>query len=159
MKKQTIKKVLNFLEKKEKKITPFRWKLTNNEQLTEEELNIKGNLKLAQSNITSLPKGLNVSGYVDLIDCQNLKSIQEELYVTEDLYLGGCINLESLPNNSFVGGDVHLEYCENITSIPPGLKIGGNLIIFKTPLTKFSDDELLDMIKPDGYIKGKISRL
>jgi hypothetical protein len=159
METQTIKKVLNFLEKKEKKMKPYRWKLINNEPLTEEELNIKGNLKLARTNITSVPKGLNVSGYIDLIDCQNLKSIQEDLYVMEDLYLGGCLNFESLPKNSFVGGDVHLEYCKNLTFLPAGFKVGGDLIIFKTPLTKFSDDELFDMIKPYGYIKGKISRL
>jgi len=38
------------------------------------------------------------------------------------------------------------------------LKVDKDLYIKNTPLTKFSDDELLDMIKPDGFIKGEIKR-
>jgi hypothetical protein len=38
------------------------------------------------------------------------------------------------------------------------LKVGGNLYIFKTNFTKFSDDEIRDMIKP-GFIGGKIMRM
>ena len=90
--------------------------MLKNIPLTEEDLNVKGNLKLANTEITSLPEGLKVGGYLDLSKCKSL------------------------------------------TSLPKGLKVDNNLHIKKTPLEKFSDDELLDMIKPDGFIKGEIKR-
>jgi hypothetical protein len=37
------------------------------------------------------------------------------------------------------------------------LKVDGNLNIRKTVLTKYSDDELREMVKP-GFIKGEIYR-
>jgi len=159
MEKETIEKILDFLEKEENKNAPFMWKLLNNKPLTKEQLTIKGHLRLTRTNITSLPKDLNVLGYLNLIDCKNLKSIQEGLYVREDLYLGGCINFESLPNDSFVGGNLHLEYCENLSSLPNGLKVEGNLFINNTPLAKkYTNEEIRDMVKPDGYIIGYILR-
>ena len=159
MEKETLKRIFDFLEKEENKNAPVLWKLINNKLLTKEQLTIKGHLRLARTNITSLPKGLNVLGYLDLIGCENLKSIQEGLYVREDLYLGGCINFESLPNNSFVGGNLHLEYCKNLSSLPNGLKVEGGLFIHDTPLAKkYTNDEIRDMVKPDGYIIGQILR-
>jgi len=159
MEKETLKNIFYFLEEKENKSAPFIWKLKNNEPFTENEITIKGHLRLARTNITSLPKGLNVLGYLDLIGCENLKSIQEGLYVREDLYLGGCINFESLPNDSFVGGDMHLFNCRNITELPNGLKVEGSLFIYGTPLAKkYTNDEIRDMVKPDGYIIGYINR-
>lgn len=159
MEKETIEKILDFLEKEENKNAPFMWKLLNNKPLTKEQLTIKGHLRLTRTNITSLPKDLNVLGYLNLIDCKNLKSIQEGLYVREGLYLGGCINFESLPNDSFVGGNLHLEYCENLSSLPNGLKVEGDLFINNTPLAKkYTNEEIRDMVKPDGYIIGYINR-
>jgi len=38
------------------------------------------------------------------------------------------------------------------------LKIGAFLNIRKTKLAKYSDDELKDMIKPNGYIQLSIFR-
>ena len=159
MKKEIVKRIFEFLEDKGEHNMPFNFKLLNNEPLTKRDLNVEGSLYLATKNITSLPKGLNVLGYLACIDCKNLKFIQEGLYVREDLYLGGCINFESLPNDSFVGGDLHLEYCKNLTSLPKGLKVEGNLYIDNTPIAnKYSNDEIRDMVKPDGYILGQIYR-
>ena len=92
MVKETLKRIFEFLEEKGEHKAPFLWKLENNIPLTEEDLNVKGNLYLRDSEITSLPKGL---------------------------------------------------------------KVGGDLLIFGTPIAKFDDDELREMIKP-GFIKGEI---
>jgi len=116
MKKDTLKNILDFLLEKENMDKPFRWKLVNNEPLTKEELTIKGDLFLTDSDITSLPEGLKVGGYLDLGNCTSL------------------------------------------TSLPEGLKIGAFLNIRKTKLAKYSDDELKDMIKPNGYIQLSIFR-
>jgi hypothetical protein len=37
------------------------------------------------------------------------------------------------------------------------LKVGGVMFIEYTPLKKYTDDELREMVKP-GFIKGKIHR-
>jgi len=37
------------------------------------------------------------------------------------------------------------------------LKVGNSLFIGDTPLEKYTDDELREMVKP-GFIKGKIKR-
>jgi len=41
--------------------------------------------------------------------------------------------------------------------LPEGLKVRGDLHIKNTELTKYSDDELREIIQP-GFIKGKIIR-
>jgi hypothetical protein len=66
MEKETLKNIFNFIEKNEGHKTPFMWKLKNEIPLTEEELNVKGNLDLERSKITSLPEGLYVKGNLDL---------------------------------------------------------------------------------------------
>jgi hypothetical protein len=38
------------------------------------------------------------------------------------------------------------------------LKVWGTLYIAQSPLAKLSDEVLLNMIKPDGFIKRKIFR-
>ncbi len=106
MEKETIKNILDFLEKEENKKHKDRdsiiWKLKFDEPITEEELNVKGNLDLSYSKITSLPDGLKVGGYLIL----NYSSIK------------------SLPDNLKVGGRLDLEGCEDLISLPRGLKLG-----------------------------------
>ena len=46
MKKETLKRVFDFLEEKEGHKVPFLWKLFNNIPLTKEELIVKGDLNL-----------------------------------------------------------------------------------------------------------------
>ena len=134
MKKEALKRIFNFLEEKGEHKTPFLWKWENGEPLTEEELNIEGDLDLSGRNITSLPEGLKVG------DALNLART----------------NITSLPEGLKVGDVLNL-IRTNITSLPEGLKVGGYLIINNTPLEKYTDDELREMIKP-GFIKGKIYR-
>ena len=62
MKKEALKRIFEFLEKKEQQNSPLKWKLINNIPLTEEDLNFEGDLDLEWTNITSLPEGLKVGG-------------------------------------------------------------------------------------------------
>jgi hypothetical protein len=137
MKKDTLKNILDFLLEKENMDKPFRWKLVNNEPLTKEELTIKGDLFLPDSDITSLPEGFKVGNSLNLMNCKNLIS---------------------LPKGLKVGGYLDLGNCTSLTYLPEGLKIGAFLNIRNTKLAKYSDDELKDMIKPNGYIQLSIFR-
>ena len=89
MVKEALKRIFKFLEEKEEHKAPFIWKLENNIPLTEEELNVKGNLNLAHSEISFLPEGLKVRGNLSLYSCKNIKSLPEGLDVGGDLYIYG----------------------------------------------------------------------
>jgi hypothetical protein len=139
MEKETLKKIFNFLENQEHK-TPkgkgsISWKLTFNEPFTEEDLTTKNRLNFSNSLITYLPEGLKVGGFLDLYYCKNLISLPEGLKVKYYLNLEGT----------------------KITSLPKGLEVEGHLFIRDTPLKKYTDKELRDMVKP-GFIKGEIRR-
>ena len=134
MNKENLNLLFDFIQNKEGKQIPFLWKFKNNIPLTEDDLNIKGDLILTYSDIESLPEGLKVSGTLDL----------------------SYSKIISLPKGMEVGGTLFLHFSK-ITSLPKGLEIGEHLFIGKTPLTKYSDEELREMIKP-GFIKGKIVR-
>ena len=134
MKIEQLKRIFDFLEEKGEHRAPVKWKLINNIPLTEDDLNVKGDLDLFDSKIKSLPEGLKVSGTLDL----------------------SYSKIISLPKGMEVGGTLFLHFSK-ITSLPEGLEVGNNLYIGKTPLTKYSDEELREMIKP-GFIKGKIVR-
>jgi hypothetical protein len=134
MKKEALKRIFEFLEDKEEHKAPFIWKLENDIPLTEEDLNIEGNLYLRDSEITSLPKGLKVCGWLDLSRSK----------------------IKSLPEGLKVGGDLNLTYTE-ITSLPEGLEVGGTLYLYKSALVEYTDEELREMVKP-GFIQGKIYR-
>jgi hypothetical protein len=133
MEKETLKKIFTFLEEEENKDKPFMWKLMNNEPLTDEELFVEGDLDLIETDIESLPDGLNVEDNLSLYGCKNIQSLPEGLKVGEDLDLGHS----------------------NITSLPKGLKVWGRLFIKNTPLTKYSTEELRQMVNP-GYINNII---
>jgi hypothetical protein len=134
MEKETIRKIFNFLEKEENRKKPFIYKLTFNELITKEELVVDGDLDLSNFKITSLPEGLKVGRVLDLTD-SDIETLPEGLEVGHSLWLAGCWGL---------------------TSLPKGLKVGGNLYIYRTKFTEISDDELVNMIRPNGYIKGEI---
>ena len=134
MKIEQLKRIFDFLEEKGEHNAPVKWKLINNIPLTEDDLNVKGDLDLFDSKIKSLPEGLKVSGTLDL----------------------SYSKIISLPKGMEVGGTLFLHFSK-LTSLPEGLEIGEHLFIGKTPLTKYSDEELREMIKP-GFIKGKIVR-
>jgi hypothetical protein len=134
MEKQALKRIFDFLEEKGEHRAPFLWKFKNNEPLIEEDLNVEGNLDLSNSNITLLPEGLKVGGTLDLIQ----------------------LNIETLPEGLKVGNKLLLAF-SSIQTLPKGLEVGGDLYIYGTPLTKYSGEELREMIKP-GFIKYDIVR-
>ena len=133
MEKETLKKIFTFLEEEENKDKPFMWKLMNNEPLTDEELFVEGDLDLTETDIESLPDGLNVEDNLSLYGCKNIQSLPEGLKVGEDL------ELQNTP----------------IQLLPKGLKVWGRLFIKNTPLTKYSTEELRQMVNP-GYINNII---
>ena len=104
---EQLKKIIDFLEKKEGKIPKekgnLRWKMVFNEPFTKKELYIKDALYLNHSNVRSLPEGFKVWGDLNLA-----KS-----------------HIESLPEGLKVGGSLRLGYT-NIASLPKGLKVGGD---------------------------------
>jgi hypothetical protein len=155
MVKEVLKRIFEFLEEKGEHNTPFLWKLLNNIPLTKEELDIEGDLNLKNTNITSLPEGLKVGGTLDLSFCTELTSLSKGLKVGGDLNLFYS-NITSLPEGLKVGGYLSL-IGTNMTTLPKGLEVGDFIFIRNTPLTKYTDEKLREMIKP-GFIKGKISR-
>ena len=132
MEKEALKRIFEFLEEKGKHRAPVMWKHKNNIPLTEEDLNVKGDLNLSWSIISSLPEGLKVGGDLDLFESK----------------------ITSLPEGLEVGGDLDLSET-NITLLPKGLQVGGKLFIRGCAVIKYSFNELMDMIKP-GFIKGRI---
>ncbi len=134
----TLKNIFDFLEKEEnkklKERDTFIWKVKLGYPLTKEDLIFKGDLNLYNSNIETLPEGLKVGDYLDLRKTK----------------------ITSLPEGLEVGSYLDIEDTK-ITSLPKGLQVGSSLYIDETPLTKYSDDELREMVKP-GIIKGRILR-
>jgi hypothetical protein len=119
-------------------------------------LKVGGNLYLDDSAIETLPEGVKVGGHLFLRKCPNLISISEGLTVRGHMFLQQS-KIESLPKDLEVGGTLTLAYSE-IKSLPKGLKVGGNLEITGTRLAKLSDNEIFEMIKPNGFIKRDIIR-
>jgi hypothetical protein len=171
MEKETIKKIFKFLEENGEHNAPLMWKLQNNIPITEkDDLIIKGDLDLTKTDIESLPDGLKVENNLSLYGCKNIQSLPEGLEVGGHLDLGysnitslpkglkvggslslfDCANITSLPEGLKVGRFLDLKH-SNITSLPKGLKVGGNLYLNYTPLTKYSNEELRQMVNP-GYI-------
>ena len=133
MEKKALKRIFEFLEEKGEHNAPLIWKLINDIPITEKDLDFEGDLILKYSDIESLPEGLNVRGDLDLFGSK----------------------LASLPEGLKVRGYLDLRY-SSIESLPKGLKVR-DLHIWDTSLTKYTDEELREMIKP-GFIKGKVIR-
>ena len=133
MEKEALKRIFEFLEEKGEHNAPLLWKLINDIPITEKDLDFEGDLILTYSDIESLPEGLNVRGDLDLFGSK----------------------LASLPEGLKVRGYLDLRY-SSIESLPKGLKVR-DLHIWDTSLTKYTDEELREMIKP-GFIKGKVIR-
>jgi hypothetical protein len=155
MEKEIINNIFEFIKKNDNKNKPLRWKLINNEPLTDDELNIEGNLNLTDSKITQLPKGLKVGDNLNLLG-SIITSLPEGLEVGATLDLSYS-DIRTLPEGLEVGGSLWLIGCWLITSLPKGLHVGGDLYIFRTNFRNLSNDEIRDMIKP-GFIGGGIYR-
>jgi hypothetical protein len=154
MEKEALKRIFNFLEEKGEHNAPVKWKLINNIPLTEEDLNIEGDLDLSEVEVTSLPEGLKVGGYLNLEGLQ-IASLPKGLKVG-DLLILNLSKVTSLPNDLEVKGNLGL-IGTIITSLPKGLKVGGDLYIINAELLRYTNNELKEMVKP-GFIKGKVIR-
>jgi len=131
-----IYNLFKFLEKKKGTKTPLRVKLLNApEEITDEELNVEGDLDLFDSSLTSLPDGLKVGGDLDL----------------------SYTKITSLPDNLSVGGSLSL-FRTSISSIPSNLKVEVHLGLRQTPLAKkYTKKKIRKMIEEKGgYVNGTI---
>ena len=135
MEKEALKRIFEFLEENGEHIIPLPVKIKLAMPIAKEDLNVKGDLDLRSFIIKSLPKGLKIDGELDLNRSE----------------------ITSLPRGLIVGGDLNLHMCKNITSLPEGLKVGGDIIIRRTLLEDYTNEEIREMIKP-GFIKGEIFR-
>ena len=155
MEKKTLKRIFEFLEENEEQNPPLLWKHMNDIPLTEDDLNIEGDLDLWAMNIKSLPKGLKVGGLLNL-EFSTIQTLPKGLIVAGNLFLGSCKQLTSLPEGLKVGSFLDIAGTK-ISSLPKGLEVNSGIYIYSTELEKYTDDELRKMIKP-GFIKGKINR-
>ena len=81
-----INNFFKFLEDKEGKKTPLKYKLLYDpDSITSEDLVVEGDLNLNYSKITSLPDNLTVKGDLDLDDSE-LEFLPNNLKVGETLY-------------------------------------------------------------------------
>jgi len=156
MKTETLRKIFTFLEENGEHNAPLMWKLQNNIPITEkDDLIVKGGLSLWDTDITSLPKGLEVRSNL-VVAYSKLTSLPEGLKVGDSLNMFDT-KIKSLPEGLVVNRDLYLRGSE-IQSLPKGLKVGGFIDLRDTKLTEYTDDDLRKMIEPDGYIRGKIVR-
>lgn len=179
--KKHIKQFFKFLEDKEDKYLPLKVKIINSKhfEFTKEELIIKDNLDLSETNIKELPQGLEVNGTLNLRNCTSLKDLPQGLKVGESLNLFGCTSLEKLPQDLYVGEDLDLYGCTSLTKLPQGLqvdgsldlqgctslkelsqglKVGRSLWLYRTSIAeKYSKKEIWKMIKDGGgFVNGAI---
>ena len=92
MEKEQLKRIFEFLEEKEEHKVPFIFKVKCEIPLTEEDLNIEGDLNLFDSKITSLPEGLEVGGYLDL-SFSRVELLPEGLKVGRNIYLSETLKI------------------------------------------------------------------
>ena len=148
MKRNTIEKMLKFLEAKENKEIPYKWF----DSLPKYNL---------VKELENHPDGIQYryEGKLDLVNT-SITKLPNDLYVEAGLELNDCVKLTKLPDNLHVGGDLNLFNCRKITELPNKLYVGGLFIIFKTPLAnKYTDEQIYEMItSKGGTLIGKIYR-
>ena len=152
-----IKQFFKFLEKKEDRKIPLRVKISNPRdfKLSPEDLDVKGNLNLFRTNITSLPNNLTIKGSLFLMTTP-IQSLPNNLEVGGSLHLQ-FTPIQSLPNNLEVGEDLWLNGT-SIKLLPGDLKVGGSLYINRTPLAKnYTEGQIRSMVEEKGgYIEKSI---
>ena len=174
MKKEALKRIFDFLEEKGEQNPPFMWKYMNNIPLTEDDLNIegdldlsgieatsipeglkiKGNLNLSSSKITSLPRDLNIKGGLNLTNT-SITSLPRDLNIKGDLNLAHTL-ITSLPEGLKVKGSLNLSFCKRLNSLPKGLVVGNQLWLQWSGLKDYSHDEIIEMIYPGKVKREKI---
>ena len=138
MKRETIGNILNFLNTKEGKEVPDKWKLIKELETYPDDLQykVKGDLNLRGLPIMKLPN---------------------DLYVEGDILASFCFGLTELPNKLYVERNLYINYT-NIINLPKYLYVGGNMSVWDTPLVKkYTEDEISEAIKlGGGRVRGKI---
>lgn len=89
---------------------------------------MRGDLRLKGSSITSLPDDLTVGGALDLRDT-GIQSLPDDLTVGDSLYLSRT-QIQSLPSGLKVGRDLYLNETP-IQELPHDLQVGGEIRGFK----------------------------
>jgi hypothetical protein len=132
MKRETIEKILNFLDANEGKQMPSKWfdsvkkfelikKLENHPDDT--QYRYEDNLPLSYTNITKLPNDLYVDGWLDLENCKQITELPNKLYVRDWLDLRDCVKIKKLTDNLYVGGTLYLSGCEQLIKLPDNLSV------------------------------------
>ena len=86
MKEDLAKYFFDFLDQKEERKIPFRFKLLYfPEKITKDDLSVGGNLNLEETRITSLPEGLSVGGNLNLRRTP-ITSLPKDLLVKGKIY-------------------------------------------------------------------------
>jgi len=132
-----LETVFDFIKKRRGYNIPFVYKLIKGLPLTEDDLNVEGNLDLYMMKIPSLPDNLTVGGTLDL----------RRTYI------------KYLPDNLTVKGTLILSNNTYINNFPNNLKVMGNLYVFNTIFSFYSDEKIRQMIKEKGgHIEGIIRK-
>ena len=92
-----------------------------------ENLHVKGDLFIENSDITFLPKGLKVRGSLTLFNT-GIIILPDNLEIGESLYIGDCEDLSYLPKGLKIKEDLFIGYC-NIKYLPEDLEVGRELHI------------------------------
>lgn len=100
MDRNTLKKIFAFIEEKEGKTSLAYKILYDFDNIRDNELIINGNLDLSNKNITSLPVGLQVYGYLILSGCTSLTTLPDGLKV------GGNLNIANTPLANYTDGEL-----------------------------------------------------
>ena len=135
MDRTNIVKLFSFLEKQTGKKLSLSKRLQLGLPVSEEELDIKGDLSLANA------KGLN------------LIRLPDNIRITGSLFLAGS-SLLKLPNNLTVGRNLNISYTE-IREIPESLKVGSGLYMESCPIEKIPDNLQINEIihAPNSKLK------
>jgi len=104
----------------------------------------QGNLHLMDSSIEFLPKNLTqVNGDLMLIECENLKSLPNNLTVNGDVVLYGTKNLKGLPGGLKVKGSLHLLNI-SITELPQDLEVGSTINLSGSLIKKLPENLIVN---------------
>jgi hypothetical protein len=143
--KKLVKNFFRFIEEHdEKKIPPYiKFSYFQNE-LTKNDLHVKGDLNLSNVSINTLPDGLLVDGDLNLRHT-HLKKLPNNLTVKGNLDLYGS-RIETLPEKLKVGGDLTLSFT-TIPYLPKDISLEGRLKVFSSTLgKKYTTREFYNLI-------------
>ena len=107
------------------------------------QLVVEGNLHLNNTNISSLPQGLHVRGYLNLHSCTSLTTLPQGLHVDGNLRLRNCTSLTDLPDWVFNAFD--------LIDVPHHLQQTDTYKIFQT-LKHFDTHNTIDGINNQELI-------